>query len=214
MLSKRLQKIADMVKYNALVDVGSDHALLPVYLLKEGRIKRAIATDIAAGPLARGRANAKAHKVDGQIDFVQADGLRWAATSRPYETLVVAGMGGETIMRILQDSPDFGQLLLSPQRDVPAVRRFLHGKEFAIVGETMVHEHGKFYFIIDAKPSKAAKCRPYNDAEYSFGRHLIDTRCSILKRYIQAEIVKHEKINRAEYSEYLDLCKDVLKCIQ
>ena len=57
-LSLRLLKIASLVPKGARpVDVGSDHAYLPVYLVQNGIVKEAYATDVNEGPILRARAN-------------------------------------------------------------------------------------------------------------------------------------------------------------
>ena len=213
-LSKRLQVIADMVRHARVVDVGCDHAYLPIYLVQSGRVSGALATDIAAEPLARGHENAVLHGVG--VGFMQADGI--SGVPAGYETCVIAGMGGESVMRILSSeigaARGFKQLLLSPQRDVADVRRFLHTYGFLIVDEALVEENGKFYFVLDTVADSGAHCTPLREADYAFGRHLVERKCAVLARFLEAEILKYEKINRTEYSEYLLMCKEVLACIK
>ena len=213
MLSARLQKIADMVLYNSLVDIGSDHALLPISLLLSGRIKRAIAADIAPLPLERGRVNAVRHGVVQSIDFKLTDGL--LGLDFGYESCVIAGMGGESIMHILRDELDvahsFKQLILSPQRDLPLVRRFLHTHGFEITDEVMLIENGKFYNILDCKVGIVEE---YNETEYIFGHHLINKKCPVLAQYLKSEIEKFSRFGTDRHFEYISLCKEVLKCIK
>jgi len=218
-ISKRLQKIADMVRYDTLIDVGSDHALLPVAMLVGKRIKSAISTDIAQAPLERGRQNAQKHSVSDQIEFILTDGLVGAHIVRPNlpDVCTISGMGGETIIHILRESMEtarsFKQLLLSPQRDIPALRHFLHKNGFAIVNEVMLIENRKFYNILDCEPSQTVDFHQFSDAGYIFGQHLIERKCPIFARFIKAEIIKYERIKRQEYADYLALCKEVLSCI-
>ena len=100
-LQPRLQLLADMVPEGCrLADVGTDHGYLPVYLLQRRRIRGAVAADIGAEPLAHARRTAEAYGVTG-IDFRLCDGLRDIAPDE-VDTVVIAGMGGETIIAILE----------------------------------------------------------------------------------------------------------------
>ena len=220
-LSQRLQKIASMVKYLSMADIGTDHAHLPIYLLRQGRIEKALASDIAPGPLQRGRENAASSGFTHSIEFALAAGLKGVKIAT-YETCIIAGMGGENIKNILQEdlaiAKSFKQLILSPQRDVPALRRFLHENGFAILEEAMVFEGGKFYNIIDCKPSLQSS---YNEKGYIFGQLLIEQKDPILGKFIRAEIDKITnlplenlpKARREEMEEYLKLCREVLGCL-
>jgi tRNA (adenine22-N1)-methyltransferase len=214
-LSPRLQKIADMVKHPTLLDVGSDHAYLPIYLLKMGRISFALATDIAKGPLGRGRLNADKAGFGDKIDFLLADGLS-GIEAGAYETCVIAGMGGENIISILRDNPkaakNFKQLILSPQRNAPDVRRFLHEEGYEINDEAMVADGGKFYNILECVADmRTRNARPYSQTDYTFGQILIEQKSPVLKEYLQKEIKKIQNISQQQ--EYLKLCKDVLECL-
>ena len=69
-LPPRLAAIAALVPDGArLADVGTDHALLPIRLLLDGKIQSAVATDIRPGPLSRAKENACAAGVSGRIGF-------------------------------------------------------------------------------------------------------------------------------------------------
>ena len=102
-LQPRLRLLADMVPAGAhLADIGTDHGYLPVWLMQQGRIASAIAADIGPEPLAHARRTAEGY--GAALDLRLCDGLRGIA---PHETdtVVIAGMGGETIIHILTDSP-------------------------------------------------------------------------------------------------------------
>ena len=103
-LQPRLQCIASLVQKGArLADVGTDHGYLPVYLLQEGTIERAIASDINALPLDHARATAEEYGVTEKIDFRLCPGLAFIRADE-CDTVAIAGMGGETILGILEAS--------------------------------------------------------------------------------------------------------------
>jgi len=218
-ISARLQKIAGFVRFFTLVDIGTDHALLPIFLLQNGKIDKAVAADVSCGPLEKGRENAVLHGVFDKIDFVLSDGLA-KITPQNDATCVIAGMGGETVMSILTAHIDiaktFPQLILSPQRNVPDVRRFLHMNGFGIVDEAMVLEDGKFYHILNCVPKPQ---KPFCAGGYAFGRHLIKAKDPVLRQFIHSEVEKYGKIDttalpafrQKEITKYLRLCAKVLE---
>lgn len=151
-LSKRLSALAQWVPCVArLADVGTDHAYLPVWLLQRGVIDRAIAADLRAGPLDHARHTGAEFGLLNRLDLRLGDGL---APVRPQEadTVVIAGMGGETIATILEAAPwtktDTLLLLLQPQSTQNTLRRFLQREGYVILEEQVVREQGKFYSLM------------------------------------------------------------------
>lgn len=149
-LSSRLRMIADRVPPGSrLADVGSDHALLPLYLLSQGRIPSAVATDIHAAPLDRGRQAARELGREAQISFRLCDGLS-AVSPMEVDTVAVAGMGGETIAGIL-DAAAWSReklLLLQPMSRAEVLRPWLVGHGYAIRQEALVWDRGHVYPVL------------------------------------------------------------------
>ena len=126
-LQPRLQAIAGLVAAGTrLVDVGTDHGYLPVYLLQEGVIPAAIATDIGQAPLDHARRTAAAYGLSKRLSFRLCDGLA-AVSPEEVDTVVIAGMGGETIAAILDAVPWAGEkdLLLQPMTRAELLRPWL-----------------------------------------------------------------------------------------
>lgn len=168
-LSPRLALLADQVKQGArLVDVGTDHAYLPVSLLLRGRIEEAIATDINEGPLMRGRETARSYGVEQQIRFYRADGLD-GVPPEAVDTVVIAGMGGELIAHILEkaDWTKTCRLLLQPMSSQPELRLWLTTNGYAILEEAVVREGRKLYACLTVQ---AGETGPYSLAEIWVGR--------------------------------------------
>ena len=150
-LQPRLHQLAQLVPEGCrLTDVGTDHGYLPVALLQQGRITAAIASDIGAEPLEHARRTALQYGVD-DIDFRLCAGLSDVA---PEETdvIVIAGMGGETIISILQDAPwtADGQhrLLLQPMTKAAALRHWLADNGYTFTDEHLVEDKGRIYPIL------------------------------------------------------------------
>lgn len=153
-LTPRLRLLADWVPDGTrLADVGTDHGHLPICLLLERRISRAVACDLRPGPLSRARENADACGVSERMDFRLCDGL---AEVRPEEaeTIVVAGMGGENIADILRAAPWTADgrhtLLLQPMTRPESLRSFLADGGYRIVREQLVWDRGTLYPVLQA----------------------------------------------------------------
>ncbi|PZN07312.1 MAG: hypothetical protein DIU69_11860 [Bacillota bacterium] len=128
-LGPRLRAILEaMGTVACLADIGTDHALLPIAAVRDGRASSAVATDLRPEPLAAARRAVVRAGLEGRIDLRLGYGLR---PLRPGEAdvVVIAGLNGDTIAEILRDRPDVlrpgMRLLLMPVRRVAVLRRFL-----------------------------------------------------------------------------------------
>lgn len=168
-LSPRLELLASKVaKDTRLVDVGTDHAYLPVSLLLRGAIQQAVATDINAGPLERGRETARSYGVESNIDFHQTDGLD-GIQPETVDTILIAGMGGELIAHILEkaDWAKRCRLLLQPMSSQPELRLWLTKNGYVILEEAVVREGRKLYVVLTVE---AGETSPYSLGELWVGR--------------------------------------------
>lgn len=156
-LSKRLQTVANAVTPGSRVaDVGTDHGYVPIYLVERGLCPGAIAMDVNEGPLARAEEHIRAEGLSDRIQTRKSDGL---AALAPEETdaVVIAGMGGALMCRILQDATAFleagRELILQPQSEWFKVRRLLSASGYRITKEWFLEEEGKYYVVIKALPA-------------------------------------------------------------
>jgi tRNA (adenine22-N1)-methyltransferase len=155
-LSPRLHAAASFVPQGAkLADIGSDHAYLPVWLWQNGRLASAIASDIRAAPLERGRAAAlQAGIPPGCIDFRLCDGLAGLAPGEA-DTLVMAGMGGETIAAILAQAPfarnETLRFILQPMTAASDLRLWLSENGFVVEEERLAREGKRLYAVLSAR---------------------------------------------------------------
>ena len=190
-LSKRLMSAVGFVRGGILADVGTDHAYLPVYLYKLGRIRGAVAADINEGPLARARANIAAYGAGEGIDTVLSDGLAKLEGYRP-DDIVIFGMGGELIIHILDAAKwtrsERIRLILQPMTKQEEVRAYLLENGFSIVDEAMSEDDGKIYQTVCAEYAPEAKVTPYSPVEYLLGRHNIERGGALFVRYLRRRI--------------------------
>lgn len=156
MLSERLARIAEFVPRGLIAaDIGADHALLPVYLVREGISPRVIACDLGSGPLESATANVLLYKLEKSIEIRQGDGLQPLAPGEA-DVIVIAGMGGAKIRDILEASParleGVSRMILQPQEGAPLVRRWLTEHNWQIIDEDLVSENDRYYEIIVSEP--------------------------------------------------------------
>lgn len=150
--SKRLRAVADMVSPGySLADIGTDHGFIPIDLVAAGTCPFALAMDINQGPLERARAHIREEGLEERIQTRLSDGLVGLEAGET-DTILIAGMGGPLILRILQEESAKAvaakELVLSPHSEWELVRRSLWADGFRITDEDMVYEDGKYYIIL------------------------------------------------------------------
>ena len=215
-LDDRLAAVAGFVEGEFLIDVGTDHANLPIFLCQTKKIKRAVASDINEGPLDRAKKNICAHGLQEKIETVLSDGLTALESYIPTD-IAVAGMGGILIKDIISSSEIArrAHLILQPMSHAHILREYLTLHGFSIKDETLAEDAGKVYQIISAVYTGTNDV--YTDAELYIGKKNIENR----EKY-PAEFLKHvkkltetfsKKVNggddgaRSLYNEFLNFLK-------
>ena len=148
-INARLLSAAELVRQGAVfADIGTDHAYLPLFLLDEGRISRAVCADINEGPLNSARANAAAAGHTEKIELVLTDGAA-ALSGKGITDYAICGMGGELIAAIIDRAPhlcDEGvNLILGPNSRQSVLRKYLAARGFEIKRESYSFDAGKYY---------------------------------------------------------------------
>ena len=166
-LPPRLAAIATLVpKGGAVADVGTDHALLPLWLLRRGIIPTAVATDIHEAPLERTRLSLG--NVTG-LRLVLCDGLDGVSADEA-DTIVIAGLGGDNMADILLRAPwckEGRTILLQPMSKAEVLRRALHSMGYRIENECLVEDNRHVYPILLVRGGTDVL---YSEAEYYTGR--------------------------------------------
>lgn len=210
-LSKRLQAVADLVTAGCRVaDIGTDHAYIPIALVQEGRIPGAVAMDVNAGPLERARIHVAENHLEEKIELRLSDGL---AALRPGEadSVVIAGMGGGLIIRILTEGAQtvrkVKECILQPQSEIEKVRAFLLEEGFLFIQEDMVVDDGKYYPMMkvappgsEERPDGSEKGRDvclWNETELRYGKLLLESRNEALRSFLLREISLKKQILRS-----------------
>lgn len=162
-LSKRLQTIADFVTTKEVIDVGCDHALLDIYLTKERNIK-CIATDIRQKALDQAKKNIEKYQLQDKIILLKTDGLHHIDINE-HQTIIIAGMGTSTILRILESLNQTYPLIISSNNELPRLRRAIIQKGYKIVREKPIFEKKHWYVIIQFQKGKTK----YSYLDYEVG---------------------------------------------
>lgn len=151
-LGVRLSAVAARIRQGARVaDIGTDHALLPVWLLQSGRCPSAVASDIGEGPAAAARRTVAGAGLETTISVRVGDGLSPVLPDE-VDDVVIAGMGGETIAEILAAAPWVAdaryRLVLQPMSKPERLRTFLAENGFSIQEEDVAAEGERLYTVM------------------------------------------------------------------
>ena len=152
----------------AVIDVGTDHAMLPVWLVQSGRAVRVLATDIRWGPLQSAARLIGRTGTGDRIRLMQTDGLAGVGPEEG-DTVVLAGMGGETMAGILSGAPwtkAAALLILEPQSKKAQLRRWLTENGYRIQAERLAEDAGRIYPILRVRGGAAPA---YTEAELHLG---------------------------------------------
>ncbi len=194
-LSDRMLAVAHLVpRACTAADVGTDHGYIPIWLVENQIVEKVLALDNKEGPLKRAVGHIRESGCDQKIETRLSDGLK-EVSPEEVDTVVISGMGGPLMIRILEEARDvvdaLQYLILQPQTEIADVRRYVTGTGFRIVQEDMVEENGKFYPMMLAVPGQAES---YDEVEYAYGKKLLQMRHPVLKRYLQKEQRKLEQL--------------------
>lgn len=194
-LSRRLQTIAHMVSEgNRLVDIGTDHGYIPIYLIQNGRIPWALAMDVGKGPLKRAIEHIQAYCLEEKTVCRLSNGFEKYKVGEA-DTAVIAGMGGDLMVKILSDGKDKlpEELILQPQSEWFKVRQFLKKHGYFIEKEEMLKEDGKYYVVVKARKGQG-QGEELGTLEEWYGPYLLQEKHPVLKQYLEEMIRSYEAI--------------------
>ena len=197
LLSKRMQMVAGMVsKGNVTADIGCDHGFVSIYLVEQGICPKVIAMDVNEGPLLRAKEHIAERGLESCIDVRLSDGID-KLQDKEAESIIIAGMGGKLVMKILSAHMDkvrnLKEVILQPQSDLHLVRQFLAENGLHIVQEDMVEEAGKYYPCMKAVFSGEKK-EAYLEVEQWYGPLLLKQKHPVLYDYLLRERETFEQI--------------------
>lgn len=193
-MDKRLETIYSFIEDGlGVIDVGTDHGYLPAALAQRGYKGNIYASDIKRGPLDAAIRTADKADVAERIGFLLSDGLD-ACPPEAVDTIVVAGMGGDMICRILDRAEwcmdNRYKLLLQPMTKAEVLRYWLVNNEFEIYREELVEDGGAIYQVLVARLGTPAKLC---DAELYTGSFPLIQQSPLFTQHIEKQIARFEK---------------------
>ena len=196
-LSKRLKRIAEHVdKCESVADIGTDHGYIPIYLVKEGICKKAIASDINKGPIEKAKVNVAFEGVSNKVKCLLGPGLNPLKVGE-VNGVILAGMGGNLTRDILLADMDkvkkYDFIILQPAQNPEVLREFLYKNDYEIIDEDLIKDEGRFYELFKVKYNENSEKLVFEDElEYEVSPLLIEKNHPLFKEFIE------EKINRCE----------------
>ncbi len=213
-LDARLLAAAAYVERGSRVaDIGTDHAHLPIHLIRNGISEYVYACDINEGPLKNAAANIKFTGTKN-IETRLGSGLQPLKPSE-INTVIIAGMGGEVIADIIADchwiKSGKYNIILQPMSRAYDLRRYLCENGFSILGETAVSSAGRIYTVINVKFTNTNK--KFDNLFYYFGK-LFETNSPDNRAYIEWVIkILTKQINDMSGTERMAQKRRELKAV-
>lgn len=211
-LSPRLYMVANMVpSCERVVDIGTDHAFIPIFLIFENRCSEALASDINTGPALVARRNIEKYQMEDVISVVVGDGLENIEIMQD-DCVVIAGMGGYEIQSILEKNPIKAKaVILQPQKSLYELREFLSKAGYEILEENITKEKDHMYTAIKTKYTGI----PYELSviEKEIGPCLLKVKPKHFVEYLETRKIKLEKQIKGNQNlaDVLDQINDLIK---
>ena len=232
-LSKRLNAATAFVSEGSrVVDVGTDHGFVPIYLIGTKKAEHVIAMDINEGPLEKARLHVEECGFHDRIELRLSDGLKELGAGEA-DTMICAGMGGLLMMRIISEGNPIGKgikhMILQPQSDLCSFRQFLYKNDLVVEAEAEIFEEGKYYTVMSVKPAAEAVKNAYKEAVelitasgecdtdramkicHRFGPYLIARRDNILFDFLRHELhICDSILLKLSEHEHTDRMRDIM----
>jgi tRNA (adenine22-N1)-methyltransferase len=206
-ISNRLKTVASFVPIESVIaDIGSDHAYLPVYLIENGRAKRAIAGEVHEGPFRSAERTVEEYNLTDRIEVRKGNGFEVIHEDDAVDTVTIAGMGGGTIQEILERGQPLWKglrrLVLQPMNHADRLRKYLDQHGWEIIDETLVEEDGILYEIIVCEKGRVGVLSEW---QYTVGPVLLSSRHPLLWKKAKEAIASVERALRGmEKSQSID----------
>jgi tRNA (adenine22-N1)-methyltransferase len=196
-LSKRLNWIIEKLdKVEVIMDVGTDHGYIPIYLIKNNIAKKVIASDINKEPLKKAKINASLDGVLDKVDLRLGGGLS-PLKNNEAEAVIIAGMGGNLIRDILENDlnkvKNLDYLILQPAQNPEVLRKYLYKSNYEILDEDICLDENKYYEIFKVK-YKIGDYISLEDIFYEISPTMLNKKLPALKSYIEDKIERNKKV--------------------
>lgn len=220
-LSSRLKLISEFVPLNSKVmDIGCDHGLLDIYLYQNRIVKKIIASDINFSALNNAIENIKANKLEKEIETRLSDGLENIHAEDEIDTLVIAGMGSNTIVNMLKKDikklDKIKTIIIQSNTKLEFLRSEIVKLNYYIADEAIVEDNKKIYIVIKFIKGR----RKYTKKELYFGPILLSTKSLVFQKYtkdnlkrlqcILSSVPKNKILLRYKIKKEIHLYQDIV----
>lgn len=195
-LSNRLKTISNLINnVKSIVDVGTDHGYIPIYLVGNSILDYAVASDINKGPVEKAKNNVKDFNLGNKISCRLGGGL---TTVKPKEVdaAIIAGMGGNLIRDIIEESKGVFKTLdyavLQPVQNPEVLREYIYKSGYTILDEIIVKDEEKYYEIIKVKYDNNK--REVEPIYYEISEILLNKKEPLFKEYIEFKLNKYTRV--------------------
>lgn len=216
-ITKRLKEIANLIDYGkSVIDIGTDHGLVPLYLAKNNISCDILATDISEKSL---------QKLESRLDNKDiiktkvCDGFD-KISIKENQVAVIAGMGAVTIIDIIKNDIDkvrkLDYVICEGNIGNEKLRRFLNENNFYIDRDFLIKDGRKHYDIIRFKNGEDRKL---SLGEIYFGKFIYKDDNPLLDKRVNQIYKKNKRFeeNIKKYSdkkEGLDLIEEKLQAVR
>lgn len=196
MLKERLRLVSEYIDGDTLVDIGSDHAYLPIYAIEQGLSQNAICGEVVKGPYESSIKNVKENHMDDRIDVRFGDGLTVLNENDQVDTITICGMGGPLISSIIETG--FKHVATKPRIIAQAntypykVRQTMAKLNYEITEELQYKDGPHFYDIVVFDYSE--KEVNYTELELKFGPLNLQRRTDVFIEEVKREKEHIERI--------------------
>jgi tRNA (adenine22-N1)-methyltransferase len=195
-ISKRLKLISGLITdVKSMVDVGTDHGYVPIDLIKANKIDFAIASDINKGPVEKAKKNVIDNNLQDKISCRLGGGLT-TVISGEVEAAVIAGMGGNLIRDILEESEEVFKslkyVIVQPVQNPEVLRKYLYNSGCNIIDEWIIYDEEKYYEIM--KISWGNKPKAVETIYYEISEILLNKKDITYKEYLNYKLEKYSRV--------------------
>lgn len=211
MLSKRLLKIAELIDENKVVyDVGTDHGLLPCFLVLNKNCPKVYACDNKIGPLNKAKANIEKYELEGKVIPVLSSGID--DIKDDVNIITIAGMGFFSVKDIFEgkDLSKYDKIIVQVNKDTNLLRKWISDHNYSIIDECIVYDDF-YYEIVVFNANKGPKL---SDLELKYGPINLRDKTDTFKEYLAYIGLKlasiNKKAHKQEYENTINEINDII----
>ena len=205
MISKRLQAIASLIDKNSkVIDIGTDHAYLPIFLYNNNITNKITATDVSENVLKSSFKNLTKNGLENKIKLIKSDGF--TNVFEKYDLAVIAGMGTHTIIKILNSSNIPDKLIIQSNNNVDRLRKFMNKLDYKIDEEIAIIDKNKYYNIIKYEKGK----EKLDSGQILFGK---SNNKNYYKYLLEKNKLLYEKSKNEKYIDNIKILQNIIEKI-